>query len=87
MCALFHSGWGTISGRYLLPLSEYHCLCASLEEGPLGGPAQVEYDDGILYHTLEPLVLRWAVSKVDHEIYFIDLKGVIVRSTSVLQFV
>ena len=38
-------------------------------------------------HTLEPLVLRWAVSKVTNEIYFIDLKGDIVRSTSILQFV
>ncbi len=38
-------------------------------------------------HTLEPLVFRWAVGKVANEIYFINLKGDIVRSTSVLQFV
>ena len=38
-------------------------------------------------HTLERLVLRWAVGKVANEIYFIDLKGDIVRPTSVLQFV
>ena len=38
-------------------------------------------------HTLEPLVLHWAVGKVANEIYFIDLKGGIVRPTSVLQFV
>ena len=38
-------------------------------------------------HTLEPLVLHWAVGKVANEIYFIDLKGGIVRPTSVLQVV
>jgi hypothetical protein len=35
-------------------------------------------------HTFEPLVFRWAVGKVANEIYFINLKGGIVRPTSVL---
>ncbi len=38
-------------------------------------------------HTFEPLVFRWAVGKVANEIYFINLKGGIVRTTSVLYFV
>jgi hypothetical protein len=38
-------------------------------------------------HTFELLVFRWAVGKVANEIYFINLKGGIVRTTSVLWFV
>ena len=38
-------------------------------------------------HTLEPLVIRWAVGKVAHEVYLVNFEGGIVRPTSVLQFV